>query len=717
MSDGLTWVQRVQRWLPLALIAVVLLSYRNSYSGVFVFDDTGIIQTNPKVQHLWPLWDAVLRPTRWLADISYAVNFAIGGMNPADFHAGNVLIHLGATLLLFGLIRRMLNLPFWAGRWDGCSPFLAAAIAGIWGAHPLQTESVTYIVQRDESLMGFFFLLTLYCYVRTVTSPRPRLWVDVSLLTCLIGMGTKEMMVAIPILVPLFDGIFVFSSWRDAFARRWKVYLAFGLLWGVFFIQLLHINPAEIGLEAAQGYHGFTRGEYLLTQFEVIPHYLRLVFYPVGQCLDYMWLPTESLWVWVWPGIVLWGIIGAAAIGVLMRKPIGWVAAAFLLILAPTSSLMPLPDPAVEHRMYLPLAAVLVFIGVGGYAVLERILKSRPPRWRPWGVSLGVGVCLVAVAILGTMTYQRNLDYLSEFRMWQDVVEKRPDNWRAYLAVSKSLLQCGQFEKTIEWVDRFKRKIPDYASFTDAEIAALKDAPTRARVRATYFTMIENNVGVAKSQLGRVDEALVHYRTVLRFTPDDKEALNNIGYELFLRGATNDAVRHWFAALNADPNNAPAHAFLAMIYEDRQQWANAIHHYQAVLAENPSHVVYQYRLGWLLATAEDAQLRDSAQAWALAQSVMRATEGKSVKVWDLLGILYADRGDFGQALNCVDKALALMPPEEEAQKTNSVTRTNLDRELLKRSDLEDRRKLYQSSRPYYLQPTSFAVTGSEIPEH
>ncbi len=616
------------------------------------------------------------------------------------------------------MIRRILDLPYWAGRWAGRSSYVAAVIAGLWAAHPLQTESVTYIVQRDESLMGFFFLLTLYCYVRNVGSPRPRLWVDGSLLACLIGMGTKEMMVAIPLLVPLFDGIFVFPGWREALVRRWKVYLAFGLLWGVFLIQLLHINPAEIGLEAAKGYHGFTRGEYLLTQFEVIPHYIRLAFYPVGQCLDYMWLPTESLWVLVWPGLVLWGIISAAVIGVLKRRPIGWAAAAFLLILAPTSSLMPLPDPAVEHRMYLPLAAVLATLLIAGYTGLEYLLKSCP-RWRRSVLFLGGAVCLIGVVVLGRMTYLRNLDYRSEFRMWQDVVEKRPGNWRSYLAVSKSLLLRGEFEQTIEWVARFKAKNPDYASLSDAEIEALKSAPARERVRVSFYTMIENNVGVAKSQLGRVDEALEHYKTVLRFVPDDTDALNNIGYETYLRGATNEAVRYWFATLNVDPNNGPAHCFLGMIYEDRSEWAKAIKHYQGVLNASPGQVAYQFRLAWLLATAEDDRLRDTVRALGLAQSVMRATDGKSAKAWDLLGIIWAERGDFERALECAGKALELIEKDGAKKEQEALSRADRRRDPLKRADVEARCELYRAKKRFYYQGGSSrpSVTGNETPGH
>jgi tetratricopeptide (TPR) repeat protein len=431
-----------------------------------------------------------------------------------------------------------------------------------------------------------------------------------------------------------------------------------------------------------------------------------------------MWLPAESRWVLLWPGIVLWGIILAAVIGVLKRKPFGWMASAFLLILAPTSSLMPLPDPAVEHRMYLPLAVVMAALLIGGYASMEYVLKSRI-RWRRLVVFLAGGVCLMGVVIFGRMTYLRNLDYLSEYRMWQDVLEKRPDNWRGYLAVSKSLLLRGEFQQAIDLIEGFKKRIPDYASFSDAEVEALKVAPARDRVRSTFFSMIENNLGVAKSQLGRVDEALTHYKTVLRFVPDDTDANNNIGYELYLRGATNEAVRYWFAALNTDANNGPAHCFLGMIYEDRHEWAKAIKHYQVVLMVNPGLVAYQYRLAWLLATVEDAHLRDSSQALALVQSVMRATDGKSAKAWDLMGIIWAEQGDFKRALDCVAKALELLALDSSKTQQANLSQTDKKRDSLKRSDVEDRRKLYLERKPFYVRDVSIptSINENEMTDH
>lgn len=333
-------------------------------------------------------------------------------------------------------------------------------------------------------------------------------------------------------------------------------------------------------------------------------------------------------------------------------------------------------------------------------------MRMRPRLKRPILLS-GLLLSLAGLAILIHMTYLRNFDYRSEFQMWMDVVEKRPDNWRAHLAVSKSLLQQAEFERAIRWIEQFKRKMPDYAHYSAADIEALRTASSRERQRAKYFIMIENNLGVAKSQIGRVDEALEHYRTVLRIAPDDREALNNLGYDLFLRGATNEAVRLWFSALNTDPNNGPAHAFLAMIYENRQEWDKAIKHYRAVLSANPSHVVYQFRLAWLLATAEDECLRDPVGALALTQSVMYATEGKSAKVWDLMGIIWAARGDFSKAVTCAEKALELLPPDTVPEEPDSAFgRTHvMGLDLLKRKAVEDRINLYKSGRPFYLNPT------------
>ena len=161
------------------IVLAAVLAYRDSFSGPFIFDDEHSIQQNPTIGRLWPIWKPLCPPNhgetvtgRPLLNLSFAVNYAVGGLNVRGYHVANLAIHVLAALLLFGILRRTFLLPS-NGTFQIATPTgLAFVIALLWAIHPLQTESVTYIVQRAESLVGLFYLLTLYCFIRGATSGR-----------------------------------------------------------------------------------------------------------------------------------------------------------------------------------------------------------------------------------------------------------------------------------------------------------------------------------------------------------------------------------------------------------------------------------------------------------------------------------------------------------------------------------------------------------------
>ena len=139
----------------------------------------------------------------------------MSGLDPWSYHPANLAIHASAALVLFGIVRRTLQGPRLRDRFGTQANGLAAAVAVCWAVHPLQTESVTYIIQRMESLMGLFLLLTLYCVIRGHHSPRRSGWYAGAVTCCALGMGTKEGMVIAPIIVLLYDRIFLADSWAD----------------------------------------------------------------------------------------------------------------------------------------------------------------------------------------------------------------------------------------------------------------------------------------------------------------------------------------------------------------------------------------------------------------------------------------------------------------------------------------------------------------------
>jgi len=334
--------------------------------GAFVFDDVGAIDENPSIRSLWPIWPVLFSSTfasvagRPLLNLSLAIDHALWGNRVWGFHLTNVLFHTLAALLLFAVIRRTLLLPALRDHFGSSATSLALIATLIWTVHPLQTESVTYIVQRSEAMVGFFYLLSLYCLIRADGAVRPAIWYGAGVISCLLGMATKEVMVSAPLVLLLYDRIFLSISFRQTLRQRWPFHLATAATWAVLGALMLTSGRRE-------GSAGFGLGmgarEYAATQFGIITHYLRLCFWPRPLVLDYG-VDTVHQASQIVPYAIFIVLLIGVTIWALARKPeLGFLGFCFFAILAPTSSFVPLAGQvAAEHRMYLPLACVVISV-------------------------------------------------------------------------------------------------------------------------------------------------------------------------------------------------------------------------------------------------------------------------------------------------------------------------------------------------------------------
>ena len=228
------WIAR--HWAELLIAGTGVLVYLDSFQGAFVYDEIDLITNNPTIRRLWPPWTTMLAPinvNRPLIGLADAINYAISGLNPWSYHAVNLIIHVAGALALFGILRRTLESERLAASFGRHSTGLSLVIALIWIVHPLQTESVTYIMQRCESLMGMFYLMTLYCAIRSLSSHKKKLWYGAAVATCCCGMMSKEVMVTAPILVVLYDVSFGAGSVQGLLRQRWPLYLGLAATWGV----------------------------------------------------------------------------------------------------------------------------------------------------------------------------------------------------------------------------------------------------------------------------------------------------------------------------------------------------------------------------------------------------------------------------------------------------------------------------------------------------
>jgi tetratricopeptide (TPR) repeat protein len=517
---------KAQKFIPLLVIAAGLLAYHNSFTGPFILDDVPSILANPTIRQLWPIWPVLSPPAtagvggRPVLNLSFAINYAFGATSVEGYHALNLAIHLLAALTLFGVVRQTLRQPALRERFGTAANALALATAVLWTVHPLQTEAVTYVSQRAESLMGLFYLLTLFCFIRGTTSPRPGRWFTLSIAACLLGMGTKEVMVTAPLMVLLYDRTFVAGSVRAAWTQRRRLYVGLGSTWLVlaYLMAGLHHRGVGYGL-------GVPWQAYALTECRSILQYLWLAIWPHPLIFDYgmnifLWHLADAASY----ALILLVLVAGVVIGLKRWPAIGLVGAWFFVVLAPTSSVVPIAyQPMAESRMYLPLAAVIV-LGVLGIHALA-------------GRRTIVVVAVLAVA-LGTLTWRRNQDYRSEFAIWDDTIAKQPDNPRAQNNLGKILLSAGSVQEAIARLQQALRLKPDYAE-------------------------AHNNLGIALEQTGRIPEAIGHYEQALRIRPDYAEVHYNLGNALSQEGKLSEATDQYQQALSINPNDASVRRNLA----------------------------------------------------------------------------------------------------------------------------------------------------------
>lgn len=480
---------RSRRFFPLVLMLLAALAYHNCFQGVFVYDDRLAILKNPTIRQLWPPTIPLTPPpatpvaARPVVNLSLAVNYAISGVEPWSYHLVNLLLHALNGWLLFGIIRR-----------SGGDDWLAFAATALWVTHPLQTEAVMYTTQRTELLFAFFLLLT----VHSALADRPGLAVA----ACALGMGSKETMVVAPVLV----------WWHDRlFSRKWRpgLYLALAGCWLI--VAAWHLDRPRAG---SVGFAHLSPVHYALTQCAVISHYLRLVIWPRPLVIDYEDWPVAQSLVTVWPqALVLAALLLATGWALRYRPRAGYLGAWFFLILAPTSSILPIAtELAAERRMYLPLAAVTV----GAVCGLGRL---RSWRWLVFIlIALGVG-----------LTVHRNQEYHSEVAILESAVAARPNNARVRTNLGNAYLRQGDPA----------RARPQFA-------AAVQARPQRAEAH--------NNLGVAVAALGDSAQALAHYRDAVVRNPRLVDAQANLGLALVEQGRFAEAIPHLTTALRLQPD-------------------------------------------------------------------------------------------------------------------------------------------------------------------
>ncbi|NQW47521.1 MAG: hypothetical protein HQ464_07125, partial [Planctomycetes bacterium] len=412
---------RLVPWLAaLLVVGCTVVAYLSSLDGEFLMDDHCEIVENPALDSPWPPWQAMFvgheLPARPLPYLTFAIDHALWGKQPFGYHVTNLAIHLVAALALFCLARTTFLLPRLREACGSQADAMATIIAAVWATHPLQTQAVTYIYQRLESLTGMLCLVSLAAFAGGVMRGWNARWLAGCVLASAAAMFSKENGSVLPLLIATYDWLLC-AGRPPRTGVRLRFYAALCATWLVLGIQLV----AQSKLYHLTGAFAESPLAYALTQPKVILHYLRLAVWPSRLCFDRHW-PISSTWIEIVPGLVYISMLVATVLyGVARRRAWAWPGIAFLLALAPTSSILPLAAVAEEYRMYLPLAAVVAAAVLGIHAAIRRWSPAGPTRTTLFRAAAGLAAAWVVVLIL--MTQARNRVYATPGGVWMDVLE------------------------------------------------------------------------------------------------------------------------------------------------------------------------------------------------------------------------------------------------------------------------------------------------------
>jgi Flp pilus assembly protein TadD len=590
-----TTTGRGRGWIVAVILAVsIAVVYGRSIHAPLIFDDDISLIKNTSIRSLWPLRGTTeqpgpLRPgpdqptsARPLVNLTFALNYRFGGLDPAGYRVVNLLIHFACAMLLWATVRRTLRLPYFDHRYDTSADWLALAVATLWTLHPLQTETVAYISQRTELMVSSFYLATIYCSLRyweadligekvtgqtsneETAPPRPArvLWLGLAAVACLAGMASKEIMVSAPLIVLFFERTFVAGSIKRALRRSWPLYVA--LCSTLILLYALTINnPRSNSAGFGLGVPVLT---WWMTQSKVLLLYLKLVIWPWPLLIHYE-LPYLTSLADAWMYVIPVTLLACTTLVLLWRnRPVGFLLTLMFAILSPTLLVPILTEMAAERRMYLPLAALLVVFCVGGFRFARSLGDRREAAAkRPTesdsknAVFLGV-VCLLAV-VWGLISIVRVKAYDNELELWQGVLQYQPRNVIALQNAGLELVKAGDTAGALE---HFRE--------------AVRIEPKSAEV--------QHGLGVLLSKSGAHAEAAEHFAAAAKLRPNDARTLLNLSATLYMVGRYEDSARASRAALELDRNNWSAYNNLGSALQKSGKYAEAIENFRHALRLN-----------------------------------------------------------------------------------------------------------------------------------
>jgi Flp pilus assembly protein TadD len=636
MNKDIYNLNTFHRRAVLAICLLTVIIYSNTFNCAFVFDDQQNITQNPYRRltelSLEKICDAAFKnphANRPVANISFAVNYYLGKYNTAGYHVVNILIHLLNGILVYIFTLLTLKQAGIAAPEHSRSPQLSTAYislfaALIFTAHPIQVQSVTYIVQRMNSLAVMFYLLSLILYIGgRSTLIRWKRWTQWSgcLLCWILALGSKEIAATLPLVLLLYEWYFFQNLSKDRLKQNLIYLIGLVVLLGLTAYMFLGSNPLD-GILGSYVHRDFTLEERVLTQCRVLVFYLSLLFYPHPLRLNLLHHITTSHSLLdpvttLFSLLILVFLLGLAVCIAKKQRLVSFCILWFFIHLVIESSIIGL-EIIFEHRLYLPMVGLALMTAY----LLFHLLSAH----RTW-------VFIVSTAIivsLGMATYLRNKVWQDPITLWYDVISKNPQSSRAQYNLGSDLAQQGNLTEAIDHLSEALRLKPDY-------------------------TKAHNNLGSAFFKQGNLDQAANHFFAALRIQPGNSAAYYNLGLIMEKKGHPKAAAKHYLEALRIKPDFAEAHNNLGIALQAQGRLAEAVYHLSAALRIRPDYAEGHHNMGYALEMQGDVK---KAIDHYLAALKIRTDDART---YNNLGVALTRLGMLKEAVRCYVEALRIKP--------------------------------------------------------
>lgn len=612
----------------IALSIIIFSIYGNSFDCSWNFDDKPNITDNPNLHLKEFSWDNIKRALfsdrrnpdsfyRPVACLSFALNYYLGGPGVFGFHLVNIFIHLLSSVFLFFFIYNTLHLPLLKAKYASKSYSIAILATIFWAINPVQTQAVTYIVQRMASLAGMFYILSMYLYMRARTTDgtgQKLLFFISSFISFVMAFGSKENAVMLPVSLFLYEVLIVQEFTGKFIKRNLKgLLLVFGvtLLMG---LTYLYYKGGNLSSFIGGGYvnRPFSLGQRLLTEPRIIIFYISLLIYPVPHRLSIAHdiQISTSLFHPIQTVVSIIFVFGAIAYSIVLARKYPLFSFCFLFFFLNhliESTIFPL-ELIFEHRNYFPSMFFFVPVAIGFCNLLEHYEKKKSMQF-----TLFIFIAFLLIG-LGHSTFIRNFTWKNPKSLWIDASQKAPDQFRvhhnlglyfqdngyekqAIKEYEKALKSSGihrKDEKIITYhnLGKLYREYEDYekaefyykeaigmkSTFSDALIglALVYDKKGENELFREYLMKaikanpgdpyINFNMGLYFLKTEMPDKAIYHFRISMKDEELKKRGLLHLGIAYKQKGSLGKALIYFRESARADERNISPHLYLAEIF-------------------------------------------------------------------------------------------------------------------------------------------------------